>query len=134
VRCSFSGRRRRLALSKCVKVTRWGRTWGGSLISQLVLLLTFKRSSYQLNSADHNAASRAYRVNMVNQHPSSVKRSAISGQMSHSHDRLCGPCQAMFMTDGMDAVDIDEIGDYVHYSDGSAFIAAARSNRCYICT
>jgi hypothetical protein len=38
------------------------------------------------------------------------------------------------MTGGMDTVDIDEIGDYVHYSDGTAFIAAARSNRCYICT
>jgi hypothetical protein len=71
---------------------------------------------------------------MVNPHPSLVERPAISGQMLINHNRLCGPCQAMFMTGGMDTVDIDEIGDYVHYSDGTAFIAAARSNRCYICT
>jgi hypothetical protein len=71
---------------------------------------------------------------MVNPHPSLVERPAISGQILINHNRLCGPCQAMFMTGGMDTVDIDEIGDYVHYSDGTAFIAAARSNRCYICT
>jgi hypothetical protein len=61
-----------------------------------------------------------------------VEQSVMTCQMPNNHDRLCVPCHAIFMKD-------DEAGEdfhyskRIHYSDGTAFIASARSGCCYFC-
>jgi hypothetical protein len=66
---------------------------------------------------------------MDNPHPPPVERSVMASQVVNSHDR---PCQATFIKN-------DEPGENpyynkrLHYSDGVAFIASAKSARCYFC-
>jgi hypothetical protein len=61
---------------------------------------------------------------MDNPHPAPVERSFMTSQVVNSHDRLCGPCQAIFIKN-------NEAGEnpyYIRrlrYSGGIAFIASA---------
>jgi hypothetical protein len=58
----------------------------------------------------------------------------LISRMLNSHNRLCGPCQAIFEAEKTKLDNFDEDKIWTHYSNGTAFIASARSGRCYICT
>jgi hypothetical protein len=100
----------------------------GSLILQL-------RFFYFRFSQHYDLCTRSYPVCYVimdNPHPPPVERSVMTSQMLNGHDRLCGLCQAMFIRDDEARENPYDI-KRIHYSDGIAFIASAKSGRCYFC-